>query len=210
MTKYAKLTAGLIGAWFVLSLTASAMRFYRSPPNVPPLPLGLAVLTPIVAFLAWFALSPGLRQFTLSLNPRILTMVQSWRVIGFVFLVLATYGILPRTFALPAGWGDIAIGATASFVALKLASPNHRAIFITWQILGIVDLVMAATLGMLTKVIDPHAIPSDAMTVLPLSLIPTFLVPLLLILHVICIVQATRWPSPQGAEIGQPLRSPAL
>ena len=211
MTKYAKLTAGLIGAWFVLSLTASAMRFYRTPPNVPPLPLGLAVLTPIVVFLAWFALSPGLRQFTLSLNPRILTMVQSWRVIGFVFLVLATYGILPRTFALPAGWGDIAIGATASFVALKLASPNHQRHFHHLaNPRHCRGLVMAATLGMLTKVIDPHAIPSDAMTVLPLSLIPTFLVPLLLILHVICIVQATRWPSPQGAEIGQPLRSPAL
>ena len=31
------------------------------------------------------------------------------------------------------------------------------------------------------------------MTVLPLSLIPTFAVPLLLILHVICIAQARQW-----------------
>ena len=136
-------------------------------------------------------------------------MVHSWRVMGFVFLVLAAYGILPRAFALPAGLGDIAIGATASFVALKLASPNHRTIFIVWQVLGIVDLVTAVTLGTLMKVIDPHAISTAAMRVLPLSLIPTFVVPLLLILHVICIVQATKWPSPQRAEIGQPLRSPA-
>jgi hypothetical protein len=209
MTKYAKLTAGLVGAWFVLSLTASALRLYVTGPNDRPLPLGLAALTPIAAFLVWFAVSPGLRQFTLSLNPKILTMVQSWRVIGFVFLVLATYGILPRAFALPAGWGDIAIGATASFVALKLASPNHRTIFIVWQVLGIVDLVMAVTLGTLARVIDPNAISTAAMTVLPLSLIPTFIVPLLLILHVICIMQATRWPSAQRAGIGQPLRSPA-
>jgi hypothetical protein len=34
-----------------------------------------------------------------------------------------------------------------------------------------------------------------AMTVLPLSLIPTFLVPLYLILHVICIAQARGWRS---------------
>ncbi|MGA9510188.1 MAG: hypothetical protein WBV55_16340, partial [Candidatus Sulfotelmatobacter sp.] len=205
MTKYAKLTAGLVGAWFVLSLTASALHLYQNSPNDPPLAFGLAALTPIAAFVIWFAVSPGLRQFTLSLNPRILTMVQSWRVIGFVFLILATYGILPRAFALPAGWGDIAIGATASFVGLKLASPNHRTGFIVWQVLGIVDLVMAVTLGTLAQVIDPNAISTAAMTVLPLSLIPTFVVPLLLILHIICIVQATRWPSPQRTGIGEPL-----
>lgn len=209
MTKYAKLTSGLIGAWFVLSLTASALRLYQTSPNAPPLPLGLAAFAPIVAFLVWFSVSPGLRQFTLSLDPRILTMVQSWRVIGFVFLVLAAYGILPRAFALPAGWGDIAIGATASFVALKLASPNHRAVFIIWQVLGMVDLLMAVALGTLARVIDPHGVPTAAMTILPLSLIPTFAVPLFLILHVICIVQATRWPSAEHSGIGQQLRSPA-
>ena len=209
MTRYAKLTAGLIGAWFVFSLTASALHLYRTGPNDLPLPLGLAVLTPIVVFLVWFASSPGLRQFTMSLNPRTLTLVQSWRVAGFVFLVLAAYGILPSVFALRAGWGDIAIGATASFVALKLASPDHRRIFVVWQVLGIADLVTAVTLGTLASVIDPRGIPTSAMTVLPLSLIPTFAVPLLLILHVICIVQARRWPVLQGSTIGEQLRSPA-
>jgi hypothetical protein len=209
MTRYAKLTAGLIGAWFALSLTASALHLYRTGPNDPPLPLGLAALTPIVVFLVWFAASPGLRQFAMSLNPRTLTLVQSWRVAGFVFLVLAAYGILPSVFALPAGWGDIAIGATASFVALKLASPDHRRIFVVWQVLGIADLVTAVTLGTLASVIDPHGIPTSAMTVLPLSLIPTFAVPLLLILHVICIVQARRWPVLQRSKIGEQLRSPA-
>ncbi|MGA8620508.1 MAG: hypothetical protein WB660_18540 [Candidatus Sulfotelmatobacter sp.] len=145
----------------------------------------------------------------MSLNPRILTMVQSWRVAGFVFLVLAAHGVLPSVFALPAGWGDIAIGATASFVALKRASPDHRKIFVLWQVLGIADLVTAVTLGTLARVIDPHGIPTNAMTVLPLSLIPTFAVPLLLILHVICIVQAIRWPVRQRSTMGEHLHSPA-
>jgi hypothetical protein len=126
MTKYAKLTAGLIGAWFVFALTASALHVFRTGPSDPPLPVGLAALTPIVVFLVWCATSPGLRQFTVSLNPRTLTMVQAWRVGGFVFLVLAAYRILPGIFALPAGWGDIAIGATAPLVALKLATPAMR------------------------------------------------------------------------------------
>ena len=37
-----------------------------------------------------------------------------------------------------------------------------------------------------------------AMTVLPLSLIPTFLVPLFFILHLICIAQARAWRVASG------------
>jgi hypothetical protein len=33
------------------------------------------------------------------------------------------------------------------------------------------------------------------MTVLPMSYIPTFAVPLFLILHIICIAQTRRWPT---------------
>jgi hypothetical protein len=197
MNKYAKLSAGLIAAWFAFSLIASALHGYSTAPGAPPLPLGLAALTPIVLFLLWFFASPRFREFTLQLSPRVLTLVQTWRVAGFVFLVLATYGILPRLFAWPAGWGDIAIGATAAFAALKLATPRHRASFIAWQILGIADLVNAVALGALAGVIEPHGIPTSPMTVLPLSLIPTFAVPLMLILHLICIAQAWRWRAQQ-------------
>jgi hypothetical protein len=210
MAKYAKLTAGLIGAWFVFSLTASALHVYQTGPGDPPLPLGLAALTPIILFLVWFSLSPGLRQFTMSLSPRVLTIVQSWRIAGFVFLVLAAYGILPEIFARSAGWGDIFIGATAPLVALKLASPNHRRSFLLWQMLGITDLVLAVTLGTLARVIDPHGVPTNAMTVLPMSLIPTFGVPLFLILHIICIAQARRWSAQQPLKIGEPLPSTAV
>jgi hypothetical protein len=194
MSRYAKLTTGLIGAWFVFSLGASALHLYTNGPNEPPLPLGLAALTPIVLFLAWFMSSAKFRQFALSLSPSVLTFVQSWRIAGFTFLALAAYGILPGLFALPAGWGDIAIGATAPFVALGLATPGHRKSFILWQILGITDLVSAVALGTLASVLNPHAIAASAMTMLPMSLIPTFAVPLFLILHIICIAQAVRWP----------------
>jgi hypothetical protein len=207
MTRYPKLTAGLVAAWFVFSLIASAFHLYRTGANGPPLALGLAALTPIIVFLVRFAASSGFRQFTMSLNPRTLTMIHTWRVGGFVFLVLATYRILPRIFALSAGWGDIAMGATASFVALRLATPNHRRLFSAWQVLGIADLVVAVGLGTLARVIDPQGIPTNAMMVLPLSLIPTFAVPLLLIIHILCLVQAKRWKLEQRSTLGKQLRS---
>jgi len=213
MSKYAKLSAGLLAAWLVFSLFTSGLHLYRNAPNTPPIALGLAVITPLVLFVVWFASSPGFREFVLSLSPRTLTLVQSIRIVGFVFLVLGTYKILPAFFALSAGWGDIAIGATAPFAALwlakpGLANPGHRKGFIFWQVLGIADLVNALAMGTLAGVIDPHGIPTGAMTVLPMSYISTFAVPLFLILHIICIAQARRWPATRFAAAGNRFQTP--
>jgi len=202
MSKYAKLSAGLLAAWLVFALSSSALGLYIAPANTPPIALGLAVVMPVVLFLVWFASSAGFRQFILSLSPRTVTLVQSVRVAGIVFLALGTYKILPAYFALSAGWGDIIIGATAPFAALMLANPAHSRGFIFWQFLGIADLVNALALGTLSGVIDPHGIPTAAMAVLPMSYITTFAVPVFLILHIICIAQARRWPAPVSAATG--------
>jgi hypothetical protein len=195
--KYERLAVGLIGAWFLLSLLLSALKVFENQPARPPLALGLAVLTPILLFSGWYAMSAEFRQFVLALSPRILTIVQAWRLGGFVFIVLYAHGILPGIFALPAGWGDIAVGATAPLVAVKLARSNHPKGFILWQAFGMLDLAVAVSLGTLAPLISPDGIATSAMTVLPLSLIPTFAVPLLFLLHLICIAQARRWPGQQ-------------
>jgi len=204
---YRRVTACLIAVWFVFALSASALHVFKT--DLLPVALGLAVTIPIVAFLLWFATSAAFRQFALSLNPRTLTFVQSWRIAGFTFLVLYAAGILPGVFALPAGGGDIAIGATAPLVAVKLANFNHRRGFIFWQILGISDLAMAVTLGTIARLTSPDGVGTGVMTVLPLSLIPTFAVPLLIMLHVICIAQARQWTERQYSHVGEQLSSSA-
>jgi hypothetical protein len=70
---------------------------------------------------------------------------------------------------------------------------EHKFTFVTWQVLGMIDLVMAVTLGTTAGLIHPHGVPTAAMTVLPLSIVPTFLVPLLLMVHIVLIAQARRW-----------------
>jgi hypothetical protein len=209
MTRYGKLTSWLIGGWFLVALALPALHILQTPADQPPLPLGLAALTPLVVFLVWFASSSGFRKFAMSLSPRTLTLVQSWRVAGFAFVALATYGILPKAFALPAGYGDMAIGLTAPLVALGLASAEHRGSFLLWQVLGMLDLLTAVSLGPLTGVFDPHGIPMSPIAVLPLSLIPTFAVPLLMMLHIICVAQARRWPARAARSSHAPLTSPA-
>ena len=198
MTKYARSSIALITAWFLASLTASAAHVFENDSARLALPVAIAALTPLVLFGLWFAISPGFRRFTHSLDPRVLTVVQTWRIGGLVFVVLYAFGLLPGVFALPAGWGDFAIGATAPLIAWRLASPAHRNSFILWQLLGMADLVMALSLGTTARLISPSAHSMQPMTVLPLSMIPTFVVPLLLIFHFICVAQARQWQADRG------------
>src|SRR6266436_3197178 len=190
---YKKVTTGIIFGWFVFALSASALHLFKNDSNRIGLAVAIAALTPIIVFSLWFAASAGFRQFALSLNPRILTSAQAWRIIGFTFVLLEARGVLPAIFAFPAGYGDMAIGVTASFVAWKLAEPDHRNGFLLWQVLGIVDLVTAVSLGTTAALISPQGPPMVPITVLPLSLVPTFLVPLFAIFHVISIAQARTW-----------------
>jgi hypothetical protein len=195
MKNYRNLTVGLIAAWFLFALSASALQWFRNDANRVGLAVAFAAVTPILLFVLWFATSDKFRQFALSLNPQILTLAQSWRIVGFTFVLLEARGILPAIFALPAGYGDMGIGATATLVAWKLANPARRNSFITWQLLGIADLITAVSLGTTAGLLSPHGPSMEAMTILPLSLVPTFLVPLFLIFHVICIAQARAWNS---------------
>ena len=197
---YRKLAIGIIAAWFVFAVSAGGAHVFKQGAAGLPVALGLSVAIPILVFWIWFRTSAGFREFALSLDPRVLTIVQSWRIAGFVFVVLYFYGILPGMFANPAGWGDIAVGLTAPWVAMKLAEPGHRKGFIFWNALGLLDLLVAVTTGTTSGLVHPGGLAADAMTVLPLSIVPTFLVPLFGILHIIVIAQARRWPEVEGAQ----------
>jgi len=206
---YTRLTSGILAVWFAFALTGAAFGIFKAPAGRPPVPIALAASIPLAVFLIWFAVSKGFRDFLLGLNPRVITLVHSWRLVGYAFLVLYTYGILPGMFALPAAWGDIFIGATAPLVALKLADRKHLKIFALWQILGMIDLLNAVAMAATTAVIRPNGIGPDAMAVLPLSVIPTFGVPVFLILHLISLAQAWRWKELPSSEGRFPLVSAA-
>jgi hypothetical protein len=193
MKNYLRLVTVLIVVWFISVASASAWQLFRNNANRVGIAVAIAAVTPILIFSLWFAGSQKFRQFTLSLDPAILTSAQAWRLIGFTFVLLQARGVLPAIFALPAGYGDMAIGTTAAFVAWKLAHPAQRIAFIFWQVLGIVDLVSAVALGTTARLLSPHDASMLPMTVLPLSMVPTFLVPLFAIFHFICIAQAMKW-----------------
>jgi hypothetical protein len=184
------LTAGVIGVWFLLALAGSLLGVFNNGPR-PPIALGLAGLIPIASFVVGYRVSNRFRQFVWSLDLRLLTLTQTWRVVGAVFLVLYAQGALPGVFALPAGLGDVAIGITAPLVAWYWKRPFPRNAFVAWNLLGSLDLVTAVTLGVLASPTRIGVLAGDVSTRLmgefPLSMIPTFFVPMFLIFHLIAL-----------------------
>ena len=124
--------------------------------------------------------------------------VQLYRALGVVFLILYAAGHLPALFAWPAGVGDIAIGLSAPLVAYAYArAPRETAgVVRAWNVLGILDLVVAVTTGFLTapSLISPIEVhpSSELMTMLPMVMIPVYLVPLSIVLHIASLVKLHR------------------
>jgi hypothetical protein len=155
--------------------------------------LGLVAVGPVAVFAFSYLTSARFREFVSSLDLRVLTVAQTWRVGGIVFVILYLQGALPGVFALPAGWGDIAIGITAPLVAWYWKPHSPSRAFVVWNVLGSLDLVMAVTLGGLASATPVGVLAGDVTTrpmgQFPLSLIPTFIVPLLLIFHLIALIR---------------------
>ncbi|MGN6696554.1 MAG: hypothetical protein ACTHMR_00220, partial [Thermomicrobiales bacterium] len=93
-------------------------------------------------------------------------------------------------FALPAGFGDIAIGLTASFVARRLAQGAGRSEAVRFNLLGILDLVVAAGMGFVLFGFVPVTPSTEPLRLLPLALVPT--VPVPLALHIVSLQQLHR------------------
>jgi hypothetical protein len=124
--------------------------------------------------------------------------VQLYRALGVMFLILHAGGMLPGLFAFPAGIGDFLVGLLAPIVALAYARnpQGSTGLVIAWNILGIADLVVAVTTGFITA--PSPLLPfvgqptSELMSVLPLVVIPTFAVPLSILLHLASLLKLRR------------------
>src|ERR1051326_7079627 len=130
-------------------------------------------------------------------------------LVAVVFLILYARGTLPAAFAQSAGWGDIAVAATAPLVAWMVSrrpASIGGPVFLGWNVLGTLDLVIAVTLGTLSAR-GPLGIlagerSTEVMGMFPLSLIPTFAVPVLLIVHVILLGKAAQARATTSPRLG--------
>src|SRR6266704_2919143 len=196
-----------LSAWFVLVVILAATRalYYEHGLGAPGLgvavALPIAILCSVVARVKW--LREGFRRVPLWL----LVGVHTVRVLGIMFVILYSAGRLPAPFAPVAGWGDIFVGVTALPVAwLAYRQPTSvRPILWIWNIIGLADLIAAVGLGVISSPGPARLIfaePSSAiMTTLPWLLIPGFLVPLLITVHIGIFIRlvSARKPAPTSA-----------
>src|ERR1700722_10604772 len=188
----------VLSVWLVLVLALGASGAFVGRPGTPPIAIGVGVGAPLLLFFTWLRLSQSFRDFVLKLDLRLIAAMQAWRWAGVGFLFLYAHNILPAMFALPAGLGDMAVGFAAPWMVLALVRRPDFAVsaaFTRWNVLGMLDLIVAISLGTLGATLStgaPGEISTAPMATLPLLLIPAFLVPLFLMLHATALMQSRR------------------
>ncbi len=189
----------VLGVWIALAVWAGTSGILTAGPDTLVRPVLLSVVVPIAIFLAVYASSRSFRNFVLSRDIRVATTLQAWRIIGFAFLMLYAHGVLPGLFAWPAGLGDVAMGLSAPLVLLALARRTdfvRSRRFVVWNLLGILDFLVAAATATLASGAIPELVAgpvtSAPMEIWPLSLFPSFIVPLFFFMHLSVLLQVRR------------------
>lgn len=173
------IVVGAIWLCAALALGASG-RVARLHPPAPQL-----ILAGLTALLIGAALVfDRFRHWTTTLNVRTILALHVTRFVGFYFLLLHRKGELPYAFAVPGGWGDILVASLALLILLRVSHPEARPhVLVGWNLLGFVDLLLVVGTAARLATAQPGSM--NALLRLPLSLLPTFLVPILLASHVL-------------------------
>jgi len=190
-------SAAILLGWLAAAITLGAMGVYHvNASDVPTIQYGILLPILIGALMIWR--SETTKRIIAAVPQEWLVSVQFYRTLGVIFLILYAAGKLPGQFAWPAGVGDIAIGLLAPVVGLAYAQAPRKAagLVAAWNVLGILDLTIAVGTGFVTapsRFLSLEVQPtSDLMTVLPMVLIPVYLVPLSIVLHLASLAKLRR------------------
>jgi hypothetical protein len=180
--------SALLVAWVLTALALTWSGFYQgSGTRIPTIPLGL--LIPIAAGVILFRRWPLFRRVIEAIPQSWLVIIQVYRVEGLLFLTLYSRGLLPGAFAWPAGIGDIIVGllAPVAGIAYMRGARGSAGLLRAWNLLGLADLVVAVTTGFLTSPSPLQLLsldrPNELISAFPLAMIPAFLVPFSVLLH---------------------------
>lgn len=174
--------------WLIVALLAGRLLWLQQIPM--PAVQGILVGLTALALLAYRSL-PAVRARIDALDLRVLVLLHTVRFVGFYFLLLYDRGELPYAFAVPGGLGDIAVALLALVAALApWTEPMRRHVISIWNVVGLLDILMVVFTAARLGLADPRSM--HALTHLPLSLLPTFIVPLIIATHVVIFLRLRR------------------
>jgi hypothetical protein len=148
----------------------------------------LSLVTAVSTLLVCHRTLPRFRTWTSGLDLRAILGLHALRApIGVGFLVLEAQGKLTGAFAQVAGFGDIAVGLLALALLATFGKSDRlrpgRALLL-WNAFGLIDiLVVVAQAQRLLLFVDPEGI--MALAAFPGSMLPTFVVPLVITTHLL-------------------------
>ncbi len=183
--------SALVFAAWLIGITVLASADFFPPPRIP-----VALTTTLAAGYA-VLISPTFRAVIAGIPQHWLISIQTFRILGGVFLIRYFNGELPALFAVPAGVGDVLTGILAPLIAYWwfVGKPYARSAAIAWNVFGMADLINAVALGALTG-------GGGGGIVFPIVLIPIYAVPRLLLIHSYSLIGLLRKTSrqPQSSE----------
>ena len=167
-------SAVVAAVWLIGVFLLGAGNVFRNDVLTTRIPIAIGA-TLLVGYL--LLLSPTFRRIVDAVPQHWLIGIQTFRILGGLFLVRYFAGELPGLFALPAGIGDLATGLLAPFVAYAWyrGKPYARGVAIAWNLFGMADLVNAVALGALTG--------GGGGIVFPIVLVPVYGVPRAFLIH---------------------------
>ncbi len=171
-----------IGVWLAAAVAAGAAgKVAALQPPQPQVLLAALTIATLVAGRFW----GSFRLWAWSIDLRVPVALHLTRVVGFYFMYLAGHGGLPETFAVPAGVGDVAVAVWAAVLLISgpPATARRRVAYYVWNAFGLADILLVVASAASHALADPASM--HALLMLPLSLLPTFLVPLIIASHVL-------------------------
>lgn len=178
----------VMAIWFLAACAAGITG--RVAAMTPPLPQIMIGAMTIVLILSG-AFHSGLREWLAHVNLRGVVAFHVTRYVGIVFLLMYQRGQLAGEFALTAGWGDIIAATGALAITLSLADPISKpGLLLLWNTFGLADILLVVITATRIALHSPQDI--QPLVVFPMSLVPTFLVPLIIASHVLVIWRLRR------------------
>ena len=183
----------LIGALVWLAVAFASGVAGLSQDLRPPIPQ-IVLIGLTVTLLALFWSQTPVRRVALAVDVRALVLIHVTRIAAGAYFLVLYYGsgALPWAFAVPGGWGDIAVGVTALLVCLVRdpEGESGRRLVLAWNVFGLLDILMVVATATRLALAEPNSM--NAILRLPLWLLPAFLVPIIIATHVMIFARPRR------------------
>jgi hypothetical protein len=177
-------------AWFGVTALTQIPQVGRFPGAL------FGIVAPVVAISAYMCFDKTARTVISASTVWLLVALHTTRTAGGLFIPLGWDGRLSNPFAIIAGGGDLlaaALAIPAAFIAFR-AQPGWEKWVLCWNVLGFADFMSAIFLGITSQPGSPLQLFSSApgtaiLGELPWRFIPSYFVPLYIIIHVAIFVR---------------------